>query len=290
MPTGLVSTGQKDFASATASTSTASYLIPRKLLGEVIKSVRRNLVLRGLATRMFGPSDIPGRVLVIPFQSDGNFIDVDVVAEGATIPLTDSKFENATWTPVKYGARIAITKEMEEDGIISLSEYYAEQAGYQFAVNEESLIVAQLDAASTAASNDVANSNATLPISDITEAMQNLEASNYVPSHLIVGVEVANDIRNLDAFFDASKSGGNNAVNNRFVGSIYGMKVLVSNSVSAKLAYVIDARHAFAGAEKRPLTIERYAEPQNDTGYVVATQRIAYRYWRAGAVSEITTT
>ena len=285
----MMTTGAKDFASSTASTSTGSYLIPRQLYGVVEKSVRRKLLLRGLAAKIFGPKDIPGRAFVAPLQVDGNFMDVDPVAEGSVVPLTESTFENITITPVKYGARIAITKEMEEDGIISLADFYAEQAGYQFAVNEESLIVTQLDAASTAASHDVSNSNATLPISDVTEAMQNLEADNYEPSHIIVGVEVLNDLRNLDAFFDASKSGGQNAVSTRMPGSIYGMKVVVSNSVTSTLAYVIDARHAFVGAEKRPLTIERYAEPQYDTGYVVATQRIAYRYWRANATSEITT-
>lgn len=290
MTLGIMNTGSADFASATASTSTGSYLIPRKLLGQVILSVRKNLVLRGLVAKMFGPSDIPGRTLVIPFQTDGSFIDVDVVDEGAEFPLTQSKFENATWTPVKYGARIAITREMEEDSIISLGDFYAEQAGYEFANNEESLIVAQLDAASTASSHDVANSNATLPVSDITEAMQNLEADNYVPSHMIVGVEVANDLRNIDLFNEANKTGGPSAVNQRLIGSIFGMKVIVSNSVSAKLAYVIDSRNAVAGAEKRPLSIERYMEPQFDTGYIVASQRIAYRYWRAKAVSEITTT
>lgn len=290
MTLGIMNTGKSDFASSTASTSTGSYLIPRKLLGEVIKSVRQNLVLRGLAARMFGPSDVPGRTLVIPFQEDGSFIEVDRVDEGSEIPLTQSVFENATWTPVKYGARIAITKEMEEDSIIGIADFYAEQAGYEFALNEESLIVSQLDAASTAASNNVANSNATLPVTDITEAMENLESSNYMPTHMIVGTEVANDLRNIDLFNEADKTGGPSAVTQRLIGSIYQMKVIVSNSVSAKLAYVVDARHAFAGAEKRPLTIERYMEPQYDTGYVVCTQRIAYRYWRTGATSEITTT
>lgn len=290
MPTGLLSTGGKDFASATASTSTGSYLIPRRLLSTVIESVKQELVLRGLAANIFGPSDIPGRSLVVPFQVDGNFIDVDQVGEGATVPLTDSSFTNLTITPVKYGARVAITKEMDEDSLASLGDFYARDAGYQFAINEENLIVSALNTASSAASNDVANSNATLPLSDVTAAMQNLEANNYNPTHIICGVEVVNDIRNLGPAFEAHKSGGNSILNSRLPGTLYGMKVVTSNSVSAKLAYVIDARHAFVIAEKRPLTIERYSEPQNDTGYLVATQRLAVSSWRNNAVSEITTT
>jgi HK97 family phage major capsid protein len=293
MPTQMLNTGSADFASTTANSGTTSYLIPRTLLPEVMNAVRKKLVLRGLAARVFGPGSIPGRTLVIPMQSEissSNAMNVDRVGEGGEIPLTQTQFEDLTLTPVKYGARIGVTKEMMEDGIIDLLSYHAELGGYEFADNEESLIVSQLDAADTAASNSVANSNATLPITDITAAMQNLEAANYTPTHFIVGAEVANDLRNLDVFNEADKTGGPSAANNRLIGSIFQMKVIVSNNVSAKLGYVIDANHAFVIAEKRPLTIERYSDYARDSGFLTITQRVAVSYLRAGAVSEITTT
>jgi hypothetical protein len=162
-------------------------------------------------------------------------------------------------------------------------------AGYEFVDNEEALIVSQLDAASTAASHNVANSNATLPISDITAAMQNLEVDNYNPTHMVCGAEIANDLRNIDTFVEADKAGINDP-SKRLIGRIFGMNVIVSNNVSAKLAYVIDANHAFVIAEKRPLTIERYTDYARDTGFVVFTQRLAVSAWRNNAVSEITTT
>jgi Phage capsid family. len=179
---------------------------------------------------------------------------------------------------------------MLEDGIIDLISYHAELAGYEFADNEESLIVAQLDAAATASSNTVANSNATLPLSDITASMQQLEEKNYMPTHMIVGVEVVNDLRNLDIFNEAHKTGGPSAMNQRMVGMIYGMKVIMSNNVSAKLAYIIDRNHAFFIAEKRPITVERYADYARDSSFIAVTQRLAVQYFRAEATSEITTT
>lgn len=290
MPSQLLSTDGKDFASATAGSSTGSYLIPRQLLGEVMNAVRKKLVLRSLAARVFGPGSIPGSTLVLPLQDDAsNLMLVDQVGQGAEFPLTQTTFTSVTLTPVKYGARIGITKEMMEDGIVDLASYHAELAGYEFADNEESLIVSQLDAASTAASHDVANTNATLPISDVTAAMQNLEADNYTATDIIVGVEVANDLRNIDTFVEADKAGVSDPTR-RLIGRIFDMTVYVSNNVGAKLAYVIDRSHAFVIAEKRPLSIERYDDFARDTHFVVASHRVAVSYLRAKAVSEITTT
>jgi len=294
MPTQMLNTGSADFASSTANTATTSYLIPRTLLPSVLNAVRKKLVLRGLAARVFGPSSIPGRTLVLPLQSEitsSTAMAVDRVGEGGEVPLTQTQFENKTLTPVKYGARVGVTKEMMEDGIVDLISYHAELAGYEFADNEESLIVTALDSAATNSSNTVANSNATLPISDITASMQQLEEKNYFPTHMIVGAEVANDLRNIDSFNEADKTGaGSAATGQRLIGSIFGIKVIVSNNVTATLAYIIDAAHAFLIAEKRPLTVERYSDVARDTGFLVVTQRIAVDYLRSEAVSEITTT
>jgi len=292
MPTQILSTDSADFASSTAGSATTSYLIPRTLLPKVLSAVRKTLILRGLAAMTFGPSAIPGRSLVLPLQSEidsNTAMAVDRTGEGAEIGLTQTKFENLTVTPVKYGARIGVTREMQEDGILDLLSYHAELAAYEFADNEESLIVSQLNSAASSSSNEVANSNATLPISDITEAMQFLEAKNYHPSHMIVGAEVANDLRNIDTFVEADKSSVMNPTRS-LIGTIFGMKVLVSNNVTATLVYIIDAKHAFIIAEKRPLTIERYKDYSRDSEFLVVTQRFAAQYLRTEATAEITTT
>jgi len=293
MPSQILSTDSADFASSTAGSSTASYLIPRTLLPKVINAVRKKLVLRGLAAMSFGPSAIPGRSLVLPLQSEivssTTSLPVDRIGEGAEIELAQTQFEDTTLTPVKYGARIGVTSEMKEDGIIDLLSYHAELAAYEFADNEESLIVSQLDSAASASSNTVANSNATLPISDLTESMQQLEEKNYECTHILIGVEIVNDLRNLDTFVEADKSGVMNPTKSH-IGTIFGMKVIVTNNVSAKLAYIIDAKHAFIIGEKRPLTIERYRDYARDTEFMVVTQRFAALYLRSEATSEITTT
>jgi hypothetical protein len=106
---------------------------------------------------------------------------------------------------------------------------------------------------------------------------------------MICGAEVVNDLRNIDTFVEADKSGVNDPTK-PLIGRIFGMDVLVSNNVTATLAYVIDAAHSFVIAEKRPLTVERYSDFARDSGFVVVTQRVAVAALRNEATSEITTT
>lgn len=283
----LLTTDGKDSTSSTAGSSTASYLIPRKLYSRIFRQVRRKMFLSPLAVMRVPPSGVPGSSIDIPREL--GTMTLQQVGEGALVPLDVESFDNFNVKPLKYGVRIGITKEAEEDSLFNLMALNVDWAGYEFAKNEDSLIVSQLDAASTAASHNVANSNASLPISDITEAMQNLWADEYVPSHLIAGVEVANDLLNIDTFVEKDKAGINDP-SKGVIGQIFQMKVLVTNAVSAKLAYVIDADYAFLIVEKRPITVERYFDAARDTNFAVVTQRIAMRYLRGEAVSEITTT
>jgi hypothetical protein len=110
----------------------------------------------------------------------------------------------------------------------------------------------------------------------------------HTATDMIVGVEVANDLRNIDEL--NSKDYGDNAISKKLVGRLWGMNVLVSNNVTATYAYVIDRNHAFVIVEKRPVTIERYMDAARDSGFAVVTQRVAAQYLRPGAVARIVTT
>lgn len=285
----LLATDSKDSSSTTAGSSTGSYLIPRTLYSTLIEAARKRLVWRALASRIIGPSSIPGSSIDITLQTRDS-MEVHRVTEGAVIPLDAESYSGFNLKPYKYGVRIMISREMQEDSQWDVLAMNAETAAYELADNEESLIIATLDTGSgQTGGTQVANSNATLPVSDITAAMQGIEEENYIPSHMVVGVEVANDLRNIDTFVEADKSGVMDPTK-RLIGTIFGMKVMVSNNVSAKYAYCVDSRYAFVGAEKRAITLERYMDYARDSHFVVATQRIAYRYLRPGAIARIVTT
>lgn len=283
-----LTTDGADFASSTAGSSTGSYTIPRNLFGSLLEAMRKKLVIRQFAAKVIGPSSIPGSTITFAEQ-DSDSMEVDRLEPGEEIPLDAESYSGFSITPVKYGVRVRIDKELLEDSNFALMELNMQTAGYELADNEEALIVAQLDAADTAAGNSVANSNATLPVTDITAAMQKLEAANYEPDVFLCGVEVANDLRNLDVFTAANMSGVNNP-SNRLIGRIFGMAVVVSNNVTSTLAYVLDSRYAFLVVDKRPVIMERYFDAARDSDFVSVTQRFGTRYWRSAAVSEITTT
>jgi HK97 family phage major capsid protein len=253
-----------------------------------MEAVRKGLVFRNLAATIIPPAQIPGSAIKVSLQ-DVDSITVHAVAEGAEIPYDHESYTQRTLTPVKYGVNVGITREMIEDSQFAVALLNAGSAGYALADKEDSLVVSELSSASTAAGHDVANGNATLPITDITEAIQNLENDGYTATHMVIGVEIANDIRNLDTFTEADKSGINDP-GRSLIGTIFGMNVVVSRNVSAKLAYVIDANKAFAIAEKRPVTLENYDDHSRDMRHVVVTMRIAAGYLFAESVSEITTT
>ncbi len=274
---------------STGSTSTgSSVLAPTMVYKTIMEAVRKGLVFRNLAATIIPPAQIPGSAIKVSLQ-DVDSITVHAVAEGAEIPYDHENYTQRTLTPVKYGVNVGITREMIEDSQFAVALLNAQSAGYALADKEDSLVVAELASASAAAGHDVANSNATLPITDITEAMQNLENDGYTATHMVIGVEVANDIRNIDTFTEADKAGINDP-SRALIGTIFGMNVIVSRNVSAKLAYVIDANKAFAIAEKRPVTLENYDDHSRDMRHVVATMRLAAGYLFAEAVSEITTT
>src|SRR3990167_1194464 len=216
--------------------------------------------------------------------------EIQPVGEFGVVPLDIEGYTSFNMKPLKYGVRLMISKEMMEDSLFDVMALNVETAGYELADNEESLIVSTLDTATAQSdSTRVANSNATLPISDITAGIQGLEEEGYEFTHGIVGTEIANDLRNIDTFVEADKAGISDP-SKRLIGKIFAMKVLVSNNVSSKNAYVIDADHAFLIAEKRPVTIERYFDYSRDTNFAVATHRFATRYFRSGAIARIVTT
>jgi HK97 family phage major capsid protein len=284
----ILTTDGKDFASATAGTSTGSYTIPRSLFGELMRAVRKNLVLSSLAMRRVGPESIPGSAITFTLQTPES-MSVFGVTEGSEVPVSVEQYSSFTVTPVKYGVRILMTQEMIEDSNYDLMALNVETAGYHLASNEEALIVAQLDAGTTASSHTVANSNATLPVTDITQAIQQIREDNYNPTHFLIGAELENDIYNLSTFTEAHKAGINDP-SKRLIGTIAGMKVIVSNNISAKLGYIIDASKAFMICEKRPVTINKFFNAARDLSEAVVTQRIAVRYVWSNAMSEITTT
>ncbi len=273
--------------------SAGELLIPKLIMPILIEEADKNLLDRSLAKWVMGPSQLASQGgtfnvnLVTP-----NTSKVREVSEGAEIPLDSQEYETVTYTFVKYGVAIRITREMMEDSQFELLQGNIRTAGKRLAENETKLVLEALEGAnSTVTGGDAIN------IANITLAMQNVEDEDYTPTDLIVGTEVLNDLRNIDTFAEADKWGDTtNAARTGRVGVVYGLNVHLFSpnaapTTSFKLnAYVIDRSEAYGIAIKRDITVENVTLPSFDMEGAVITQRIDVQLLRSTAVGRITTT
>ena len=265
-------------------------LIPRKIHDTLIQEVDKNLIPRSEAALLFGPSDIPGSSIDVD-TVDPNTMNVRVVGEGAESPIDQPGYSSFNMKPVKYGVAVRITSEMLEDSKWNLLQHSVMTAGKRFAENETSLILS--DALGNYG-NTVAG-GAAITIANITRGMQYLDDEDYTPTTLFVGMEVLNDLRNIDTFVEANKIGNTDMLMRGFLGTIYGLNVIkfstnaAPSSTYSKYAYITDKMHAYVIAEKRPVTIRNFDLPVNDMSAANITQRIKVRQLRTKAIAKITT-
>ena len=265
-------------------------LLPRKIHDTLIEEVDKNLLPRSEAAMYFGPGDIPGSSIDVDLVT-ANQMDVRIVAEGAEIPIDQSAYTSFNLKPVKYGVALRITREMLEDSKWNLLQHNVTVAGKRFAENETSLVLS--DALDNA--TNTVNGGAAITIANITRAMQYLDDADYTPTTIFVGMEVLNDLRNIDTFVEANKVGNTEMLQRGFLGTIYGLNVIKFSSNAApsatysKYAYITDRMHAYIIAEKRPVTIENFELPVYDMSAASITQRIKVRHLRAGAIAKIIT-
>lgn len=263
-----------------------SLLIPKKIHDTLIAEVDKALLPRSEAALLLGPAQIPGSSIDIDLEVE-NKMDVREVGEGAGIFLDNGEYTSFNLKPVKYGVAIRITREMMEDAKWNLLQNSIRTAGKRFAENENSLVISD---ALDNATNTVAG-GAAVTIANITRAIQYLEDADFTPSTLLVGAEVANDLRQIDTFAEADKFGTREMMERGFVGRIYGMNVLrasTSAGMTTTTAYVYDRDEAYVIAEKRPITIEKFELPTFDMTGTVLTQRLKIRQIKADAIAKIT--
>lgn len=262
-------------------------LIPRKIYDTLIEDLDRAVIPRSEAAIYLGPSQIPGSSVDIDLISV-NTMKVREIAEGGEISIHPEEYTNVNLKPVKYGVAIRITRELMEDSKWDLLAHNVKTAGRRLAENENSLVITALDGAA-----NTVTGGATIVISNITRAMQYLEDSDFQPTTFAVGMEVLNDLRNLDTFVEFDKVGNTEMLTKGFLGNIYGLnvfKVSTNAGMTTTSSYVFDKSHAYAIAEKRPVTVENFELPAFDMSAASITQRITVTALRTSAIAKITTT
>lgn len=274
---------------STADGTAGTLLIPKLIMPMLVEEVNKTLIPRELAK--FVRTGFEGSSFSVDLET-ANTLTLREVGEGAEIPMDARGFTSVTFTPVKYGVAIRITREMTEDSQFDVLQSNIRAAGKRFAENETKLILSALDGTA----NDITG-GAAATIANITTGMQNVEDSDFTPTDLIVGNEFLNDLRNIDTFVEADKAGNTEMLQRGFLGKIYGLNVIrFSTSSTAtpstshkKYGYVIDRSQCYGIGIKRDITVENFNMPSFDMQGAAITQRIDVKLLRSSAVSRITT-
>jgi len=263
-------------------------LIPQLILPKVIEEAEKNLIPRDMAAFVIGPSEFKGSTMYLDLE-EPNTMDVREVSEGAEVPLDNINFDSVSFTPVKYGVAIRITREMIEDSQVELLNRNIRTAGRRFAENETNLVLGQLDDANaTTAGGDA------VTIANIVESIYDVRAQDYRPTDYLLGEEQYSDLMNIDTFVEADKAGNTGLMSTGRVGTIFGLSVSTfsanagTNAVATS-GYIFDRTQAYAIAIARDITMESLTLPTYDMEGAVLTQRIDVKNLRVKAISKITT-
>ena len=268
--------------------SEGTKLIPKLIMPTLIEEVDKTLIPREMAAMVFNPTQIKGSSFTVNLEAENSLNDLNVVSEGAEIPLDKLAYSTVTFTPKKYGVAVRITREMMEDSQFELLQRNIRAIGKNFAEKETDLVIGALDGAGATTAGGAA-----VTIANITESMYDVEENDYTPTDFLVGNEVAQDLRNIDTFVEANKAGNTDMMQRGFIGTIYGLNVAryssnAGTNATATSAYVFDRSQAYAIAIKRDITVENFTLPTYDMEGAAITNRIDVQLLRSNAVSKIT--
>jgi len=272
---------------STATGVEGSLLIIKKIFDTLIDEAAKKLIPRSEAAYYIGPGEVPGSSIDIDLMVE-NSMDVRIVAEGSEVALDQVSYTSSNYKPVKYGVAVRITRELLEDAKWNMLQHNIMIAGRRFAENENALVIAALDAAS-----NTVTGGAAITIPNITRAMQYLNDADKDPTTFAVGMEVLNDLRNIDTFVDFQKVGNTDMLTKGFLGNILGMNVVqvsTNAGMTTTSSYVFDNKFAYVIVEKRPMTVENFDLPTYDMSGAAITQRLTVGSLRANAIAKITTT
>lgn len=228
--------------------------------------------------------------------ADKNSMDVRKIAEGAVYPIDAESYTKKSVTPDKYGIRIAITNTMIEDANWDLIQRNLREAGRRIGLKEDNLIFTALEDATNGfassseggTSHAVTSAGTEIAMADLTAAMKVIDQSDYVPNTVVMNPAQVKEFRDLDTLTEADKIGDRRMFERGWVGRIYGMDTIITNTVSASTTVVLDKNDGGGLVIRRPLTVEKWKEPIRDLTEAVVSTRMAAVCFRPAAGAVIT--
>jgi hypothetical protein len=229
--------------------------------------------------------------------ADKDSMEFRRIAEGALIPVDTEAYTKATVTPAKWGNRVVISTELQEDANWDVMQRNLRQAGREAGVREDVIIFTAFNDATygfPSTTGQYGTSVGTeISVADIATMMYGPEAQDYNPNVLVLHPSQVKELRQIDTFVEADKVGSRVTFDKGFVGKIYGMDVVISRSAwvgqtSTEYAWCLDTTEAGVLVVRRPLTMKTYELPERDAVGVAVTFREEARVLRPQAGYRLT--
>lgn len=263
--------------------------------------VRQNVVITPLAEQF--DFTAPGATWKVT-------IDDEPAAAGALVETNDvtvSSFStgNVTFDPAEYGVRYQLSYAEAARAFFNVGERMVNKIGYQMTIKKDALAYAALigSAGTTvfangkSASSDVTSTD-TLNLADILTGIATMKVAKLRPTALIVSPLHEKQLMSITTLQQANTFGTRNVIGEGVVGTLFGLSVIMSHSVTTSpanrskaviLGVTGSGEKAFGYAQKRLPMIETFRNIAGRFVDYVGTEEYDFKVLHSSAIYAIST-
>jgi len=233
---------------------------------------------------------VVGKTATFVKQNGTKSAAINEIAEGSEIPMDYTPYATVAVTPYKKGQRERVSRENIEDLYIPVIEDQLRRLARRMAytIDKDCLTVidqaAGWSSAGTGVSIGATGTEFTisggLGQKDILKGKAAIESKDFIPTDILLNPVNARDVMYLPQF-SLNSQYGVAVVQNGQIGTIYGLRISVSNVVTAGTAYMVSSGENLSGSYaplgffvlKRPLMTDVEIKKEFDAVDVSMTTR-----------------
>lgn len=253
---------------------------------------RANRVMRQLSAEV---ADISGAPTDTYKHRARGSLSAASQSENSQISSEDLSHSNTSITVSKYGKRVVLTREAEEDGMDSQADEVATELGQALADKEDQ--EAYNTVSNTSLSNVKTQDNSTdgeVAYTDLRQLRAKVKGDDYTPDAVIIHPDHEADLLSESKFIDASQYSSDRPIKNGEIGEILNMTVYVTTQANASgttsgnvQGVILDSDEAFVTVTKRDPTVEMEFEEDYDRWQIVGTMRFGHGVINEKAIGHV---
>jgi len=261
-------------------TDSYSYLVPEVIAERIYEAAFPKLVARQLLDLL----TFKGSTYTIDKAVEDS-VQATVISEGAAPPISHERYTEETVTPEKLGTRIEITEEAIEDARVALFPRHVRLAGEALAKLENQRILNTIIAAGT----DYSGSSP-ITLDQILDMITTIDSVGWESDTIVLHPYQYRELMKTQDWKDANdKYQANSSYVEQMLrgqkGRLWGMlDVVVTSTISAGTAIVMDRKRAGIIAQNRAITAKNYVDSIRDVRGYLVTERLKAKIIRSDAI------